>query len=428
MPLSRVLLSIFLALVSITPLPADETARPAKVRVVKDRSGWVLKVNDKPFYIKGIACNEGLLDGVDYLKLVAAAGANTVRIYGDAAPEYLDLARQHGLMVNVGFWTNAIRLHSKESYRNPLHTLELKKKILAYVRWLKDHPAVLAWTLGNETFIFSDAEEERRAYGRFLEDIVKAVHQEDPNHPVIYASSYTRCLPYLKKFVPSIDIIGVNVTGGAGPAISWAERNDFDRPVIVTEFAPLGSWETRQDANQMPYDPFDQFKADTYLSSWRQMQANPRSCIGGFAFVMGGFRNQDSLTWYNMNYGELRRAGYWMVRELYTGRKPENRPPKIVDFFVDPKSGLKPGSWTSVRVRVSDPESDPLTYDYFLTNIAKDPLIVEKAAFFPGGVRSSEPGAAEVQVPQEQGTYRIYVGIKDGQGNIAIADRTVRVD
>jgi hypothetical protein len=415
--------------ISVSQLSSLSTAssQPIKVTLSKEASGWVMRVDGQPFYIKGVSCNDGMADGVDYLALVAGTGANTVRLYGDATQEYLDLAQKHGLKVNVGFWTNAIRLKTKESYRDLKYTADLKRKALALVRQFKDHPAVLTWTMGNETFIFTEKEEEREAYGRFLEDLVQAIHQEDPNHPVIYSSSYTRCLPYLKRLVPSIDIVGVNVTGGAGGAIAWAQKNDFDRPVIVTEFAPLGAWEMRKDPNDQPYDQFDHLKAEMYTSSWRQMQANPQACIGGFAFVMGGFRNQDSLTWYNMNYGELKRWGYWTVHEIYTGKKPENRPPKITNITVDPIQKLKRGNRTTLKLTAADAENDPLTYDYFITNIANDPLIVEKPTFYPADPQSSEPGVATLQVPKKRGIYRIYGKVNDGQGNTAIADRTIQV-
>lgn len=425
----RKLISHLLLILLLFPHPlfAADTG-PAVVRTEKTPSGWVLKVNDQPFYIKGISCNDGLVDGVDYLQMAAEAGANTVRIYGDATETYLDLAQQHGLKVNVGFWTNAIRGKTKESYQNAKFTAALKTKALDYIRRFKNHPAVLVWTVGNEAFIFSEKEEERVAYGHFLEDLVQAIHREDPNHPVMYSSSYTRCLPYLKQYVPSIDWVGVNVTGGAGPAIAWAEKNDFDRPVVVTEFAPLGSWEMRKDPNNRPYDAFDHFKANDYNFSWRQIQGNSRSCIGGFAFVLGGFRNQDSLTWYNMNYHGLKRAGYWAVRELYTGLKPDNRPPKIVALTVNPINRLKPKQRTTLTTTASDPEGDALTYDYFITDIAHDPLVVEKPTFFPTDLQKLSPGSATLQVPRQRGIYRIYVGVKDGRGNIAIADRTIKVE
>lgn len=421
-------LAISVALLAAPAYSLSSKPGPSKVSVEHGATGWELTVNGHPFYIKGVACNDGLVDGVDYLKMVAETGANAVRVYGDVTDEYLNLAQRYGLMVNVGFWTDAVRSHSTISYRDNAYTRSQREAALAYVRRFKNHPSVLSWTLGNETFIFSEPEQEREAYGAFLADLVKAVHKEDPYHPIVYSSSYTRDLPYLKRFVPDIDIVGVNVTGGAGPAVAWVERNGFDKPVIVSEFAPLGAWEMRKDPNNMPYDPFDHMKADLYRSSWRQMQANPKSCIGGFAFVLGAFRNQDSLTWYNMNYGELKRSGFWTVRELYTGEKPVNAPPKISAFSVSPIEHLAAGSRTHVHTEVMKMTDSPLTYDYMVTNIANDPLIVEKPIFFPTDPKSSTPGDADVKVPEKPGTYRIYVGVKDNHGNIAIANRTIHVE
>jgi len=348
---------------------------PFSVHTVQTPSGWELQVNGQPYYIRGIACNEAVGDkGEDLLALVAQAGAQTVRIYGDATDDYLNRAEKNGLKVNVGFWLNAIRLGSRESYRDPNHCAELKRKALDYVRRFKNHPAVLMWTMGNEVFSFTDNEQEKEAFGHFLEDLVQAIHQEDPNHPVLYASSYTRCLSDLKRWVPDIDIIGVNVTGGAGAATHWGERNGFDRPVVVSEFAPLGSWEQRKDVNGMPYDPLDQFKAENYVSSWRQIQSNPRSCVGGFAFVMGGLRNQDSLTWYNMNYGNLRRAGYWAIDELYTGKKALNHPPKITRLAVNPVSDVKPGGRVTMQVEAADADGNPLSFDCGKTDLLSRPV------------------------------------------------------
>jgi hypothetical protein len=413
--------------VSFVPF-ASAAAKPVSVQAVKRAGSWTLLVDDQPFYIKGIACNEAMGEkGEDFLKLVADAGANTVRVYGDVTKDYLDRAQQYGLKVDVGFWFNAIRLGTKESYRNVHHRQTLKKEALAYIRKFKNHPAVLAWTLGNEVFSFTSSDEEKEAFGMFLEDVVQAAHREDSHHPVIYASSHTRCLPFLKKWVPSIDIVGVNVTGGAGAATHWAAAHSFDRPVIVTEFAPLGSWEQRKDPNGASYDPLDQMKAENLLSSWRQIQANPKTCIGGFAFVMGGFRNQDSLTWYNMNYGLLKRASYWTIYELYTGKKPLNQPPKISMLSVTPISGIKKGGRIEMHVEASDPEGSALAYDYFVTNIAKDPLLVEKPTFYPADPKPMGPGTARVRVPNAPGLYRVYASVTDGHGNIAIADRSILV-
>jgi hypothetical protein len=426
--MNPLLRSLSVGLLVVLPVSAAVDTAPAEVHTAKIASGWSLLVNSRPYYVKGIACNDMTGDqGEDFLKMAAEAGANTVRIYGDVTPEYLERAQKYGLMVNVGFWFNAIRLQSKESYRDAAHCQMLHDQALAYVRKFKTYPAVLTWTMGNEVFSFSDAPEEKAAFGAFLETLVKDIHKEDPNHPVLYASSYSRCLKDLKKYAPDIDIVGVNVTGGAGSAIHWVEQNDFDKPVLVTEFAPFGSWEQRKDVNGGAYDPFDQFKADNYQSSWRQIQANPKTCIGGFAFMLGAFRNQDSLTWYNMNYGNLKRAGYWMIRELYTGQKPSFPIVKITSLEVTPMANVTPGSRIHMKATTGDAASATLHYDYFITNIASDPLIVEKPTFYPPDVKSSTAGVATIKAPTAPGVYRVYAMVTDGHGNVAIADRTIKV-
>src|ERR1019366_1125442 len=100
--------------------------------------------------------------------------------------------------------------------------------------------------------------------------------------------------------------------------------------------------------------------------SWRQILASPRTCIGGFAFALGGFRNQDSLTWYNMNFGDLKRAGYWAVQEIFTGQKPAVAFPKVSLFTVEPSSGVAPGNRVELELRATAPDPAALTYDYFI--------------------------------------------------------------
>jgi hypothetical protein len=420
--------ALILLLFSSAPQSNATTAGASVVRLQKDAAGWHLLLNGSPYYVKGISCNDATGDhGEDFLKMAADAGANTVRIYGEVTPEYLDRAAANGLHVNVGFWLNAIRGKTSESYRDKKFCKALRRKALDYVRKYKDHPALLTWTLGNEVFIFTESDKEREAFGRFLKDLIQAVHQEDPNHPIIYASSYTRCLPYLKRWAPDIDIVGVNVTGGAGSAIRWCDKNDFDKPVIVTEFAPFGAWEQRKDVNDLPYDPFDQFKADNFQSSWRQIVSIPERCIGGFAFVLSGLRNQDSLTWYNMNYGGLKRAAYWTLSQIYTGKRPPHPVPKIVAMNASPVSEVKGGEDIEITVKAADTEPVKLTYEYFITNIAKDPLIVQKPVFYPPSTTALGDGHARVKAPKEPGAYRLYAEVEDPYGNVAIADRSLKV-
>ena len=76
-----------------------------------------------------------------------------------------------------------------DSYRDAAFCKKEKARALAYVKQMKDHPALLFWNLGNEVFTFTEKLEEREAFGRFLEDLIKTVHHEDPAHPVVFAAA-----------------------------------------------------------------------------------------------------------------------------------------------------------------------------------------------------------------------------------------------
>ena len=422
--MKRAFFSLLLSWVLAAPL----LAAPRKVTVVKDAQGWQLEVDGRPFFVKGVGCNRAEGEkGEDYLGMARDMGANAVRTWGDAPRSYLDRAEEDGLMVDLGIWLNPIRGGTSESYTDPGHREGLKNMILAYVREMKDHPALLTWNIGNEVFAFTDDQDEKKAFGQFLEEIVKAVHQEDPNHPVVYSSPYTRDLPYLKEWVPDLDIVGVNVYGAFSPVASWLTHEHFDKPLLATEFGPLGGWDLNKDKNDVPYDPPDQLKASDYLSLWRQIEAVKGRSIGGFAFVLGDQRNQDSLTWCNINFGELKRQSYWTLYQSYTGKKPEFAAPKITQFEVENSTGAPSGSRISVKVTASAQAGQELKYSYFITGMANDPLIVEPPKYYPVELQEISPGVAQLKVPDDPNIYRVYAAVSDTHGSVAIANRSIRV-
>lgn len=418
-----------IALLLLTALSTLSFAKGSKVKVVKNDAGsWDLMVNGEPFEVKGIGCNQAQGEkGEDYIQMAQEMGANTLRTWGDTPRAYLDRAQKAKLKVDVGIWINPIRSGSPESFKDGGYLAGLKATILNYVEGMKDHPALLAWNIGNEVFAYTEQEDERIAFGQFLNDLIKAVHDEDPEHPVVYAASSTKDLPYLQKYVPALDIVGANIYGSFSPVLGWMRSHQYEKPLLVTEFGPLGSWDQSKDTNGMAYDPFDQLKAANYESLWRQIEAASEQSLGGIAFVLGEPRNQDSLTWFNVNLGEDRREAYWRLYTLYTGLKPDNRPPKIFEFRMDVGGGIGAGEKFTVSASAKDPEDDELDYSYFITSIASDPLIVEPPKYFPVEVEALGPGRTRLEAPKEVGTYRVYVAVKDGKGNVAVANRVLEV-
>jgi hypothetical protein len=420
-------LSVAGALLNLGILTAAAFGADA-VRVLKTPSGWQLRVGERPFWVKGIGCNEARGEkGEDYLRMARDMGANALRTWGGAPRSYLDQAHAYGLKVHLGIWINPIRSGMTESYRDQTFCDRLSSEILGYVNEMKDHPALLAWIIGNETFRFTERDDEREALGAFLERVVGAVHQADPRHPVVYASAETDDLPFLQKYAPSIDIVGVNEYGGLPSVFRWMKEHAYDRPVLVTEYGPAGGWELNKDGNGLPYDPSDQLKAANYVSRWREIEAERNRCLGGIAFLLGEQRNQDSLTWFNVNFGDQKREAYWALSKLYGGQAPAQPGPKITAIRLEPAADTRSGDPVTVAASVSSLHPDALRYRYFITDIAKDPLLVVPPRFFPTQETAGPPGRAELHSPNEPGLYRVYAAVSDGQGNVAIADRSLRV-
>jgi hypothetical protein len=418
------LTSLFLILsLAAPPLSA------APVQLLKSAAAWHLEVAGQPFFIKGVGCNGARgAHGEDYLRMARDVGANAVRTWGIVPGWYFDQARVNGLLVDAGVWFNPVRNETPDSYMDPHYRRRLTLETLAYVRQMKNHPALLSWNLGNEVFSHMESEQERTAFGKFLKELVDAVHKEDPNHPVIYSSpDGTSELRYLKAYVPNLDIVGINTYGGYLSVLHWLEANAYDKPVIATEFGCRGATHQPRDRNNVPEDPFDQHKAHDYASAWRQIEGSRDQSLGGFAFVIGSQRNQDSLTWFNLNYGRERRQAFWELYTLYTGNRPANACPRIDAMNIEPAGSLAPGAWATVRTVASDPDGDQLHYRYFITNIATDPLMVEPPRFYPTPVIRTDPGEAGIVVPDDPGTYRVYVLVSDGHDNVAVADRSIRV-
>ena len=207
-----------------------------KVTINGSKGCWELKVNGNPFFIKGAGCGEYLgKNNEDYLKLAREMGANCVRTWGidQGTKEYLDKAAQYGLLVDAGIWMNVPDPERKITYTGRSDFVdEMRAEALDYVRRFKDHPAILMWNVGNEVLFFTGDENERIAFCRFLDNLIQEIKRIDPDHPVVYAAAAFMNLKYLEQYVPSLDILGMNMYGSVRAAHSGWLALDTDRPYI----------------------------------------------------------------------------------------------------------------------------------------------------------------------------------------------------
>ena len=121
------------------------TQTPSVVKVVKNNGAYQLNVNGEPFDVKGVGLN--YIEGSDYAAL-KAAGGNAFRTWdSDKADEDLAAAKEHGLMVAMGFDTQK-ELHDFD-YNDEQAVAEQFEQFKKVVQKYKDHPNLLTWIVAN---------------------------------------------------------------------------------------------------------------------------------------------------------------------------------------------------------------------------------------------------------------------------------------
>ena len=132
-----------------------EAAASSTDRVAAD--GKFLRVNEARFLVKGVTYGTFAPDADGYqfppirqvaedFRRMAELGLNTVRLYTPPRRDLLDEATRHGLRVMVGLsWSQHVAFLDHRASRR-----RIERDVLAHVRALGDHPAVLLFALGNE--------------------------------------------------------------------------------------------------------------------------------------------------------------------------------------------------------------------------------------------------------------------------------------
>jgi hypothetical protein len=404
-------------------------AADVKVIEFERGRGWMLSVDKKPFYIHGVGC--GLSrgkKGEDYLLMAKEVGANSVRTWGvdQGNQEYLDSAWSKGLHVDAGIWINWAESEKGISYLNKNAYVDGKRaEALAYIQRFKDHPAILMWNVGNEAIYFSKSEGEKIALARFLETLIQDIHRIDPNHPVVYTSAGNFDFPYLEKYVPSLDIVGSNVYGTVRSTQSYMESHGFDKPYLITEFGPRLPSDMNRDVNHMPEELEDYQKATIYKSFIEQIESFEGDNLGGYVFQLGE-STQESMTWWNINEGLLKRQSYWAVYEAYHHKKAPTFAPKLRRMILSKQKDIKPGEEISVQVELKDGNKAGLEYNYRLSTSSFNVLLYYVNDYVDAQVAGTGP-QVKVRAPMKEGVYRVYVFVSDGNGNASSLNKTIEV-
>lgn len=410
---------------SLLALTALALAAPSKVEVVPTEgphgAGFEWRVDGEPFVLKGAG------GSYDKEKL-AAAGATAFRTWGVGpdTPMILDEAERLGLKVVLGIWLGHER-HGFD-YGDPEQVKTQLETARQAVLRFRDHPALLAWGVGNEMEGFAEGDDPQ--IWRAVEDIAAMIQRLDANHPTITVTAEIggARVRLVHELCPSIDVVGINSYGGARSLPKRYREAGGSKPYLVTEFGPPGAWETSKTAWGAPEELTSTEKAKVYAEAYRVLAEDPL-CVGSFAFTWG-FKQEATATWFGMVLPDGTKLGAVDAMAEAWGRPSKNSSPEISRLRLSAATGA-PTATITAQVDVRDPEGDPLETTWVLYD--------ETPEYMTGGdFRPTPPHHPEVLVettkttatlrlPERPGGYRLYAFVRDGQGGGAVANAPIRV-
>ena len=281
--------------------------QPRKVTISNGR----MYVDGHEFYVKGAAATMCYSHMAKY-------GANVCRIYSASKQTrgILDELYESGLMCYVGLPAKAYSSFSpgEPTYDDPTYRAAAIASVMQIVEYLKDHPAVLCWSLGNELEIYGNA--AREGYYKYYGELADALHKVDPDHPVTAAftdipSAFK--LSMIKEHCPNLDFLSFNsyynvlkkhAASSAQPYTQVLQENGWSKPYMITEFGPTGTWvrddeELKTRINE--WGALIQLTSDQAAEKYiecAKLIRNYRNCLGGFAFLWGYQTHGQVLGWY----------------------------------------------------------------------------------------------------------------------------------
>jgi hypothetical protein len=390
-----------------------------------DDGGWRLLRGGEPWVIRGAG-------GDASKEALAAAGGNTFRTWGvdPELGEQLDEAHRLGLAVVVGHWLGHER-HGFD-YDDLDAVAEQFERVRRDVLAHKDHPAVLMWGIGNEAEGFEEGDDA--AYWSHLQALAAMVKDLDPHHPTmsVTADIGGRRVEAVHRLCPDIDVFGVNTYGGLPSLPERYRAVGGEKPIVITEFGPPGTWETGRNAFGVPPELTSTAKAAIYRDAYTKGFLDAGDlCLGGFAFLWGQ-KMEATATWFGMFLpsGE-KLAAVDAMTEIWTGTPPADLCPEIRSLTVLGSDVVAPGDVVEVVLDVVDPEGGAVTVDWEIRSESEVYETGGDAQSLPfaldGVITASSTTGATLTMPGG-GLYRLYAFARDGNGGAATANVPLSVD
>ena len=377
--------------------------------------------NGGPYYIKGAGAK-------DHFDLLVNSGANSIRIWSTNNSSLLDSAHQHDLTVTLGLHVRPERsgMDYNNEYAVKGQIEKLKNEVLKY----KDHPALLVWGIGNEV----DLKYSNFKVWETIEILAKFIKEVDPNHPTmtVIAGVDPSKAYYIKKYCPSVDILGLNVYGSIENAGANLRKFNWDKPYIVTEWGVNGPFEAKTTSWKAKVEPPNGFKADQRLRRYQELIVEDKErCLGSYCFLWGQ-KQESTATWHGMflKNGNPTEA-VDVMHYCWKGEWPNSRAPSIRDISLENIGWRKdhiiePSKQATVKIEYSKYNNNKVYIEYVLYPEAFSNKIGGDIQKSPDPipfeiVRQTENKLIFIS-PKKKGAYRLFAFVKNDKGQSSVAN------
>ena len=394
----------------------------SKVEVTKNASGnFELQRNGVPYYIKGAGAK-------DHFDLLVKSGANSIRVWSTNNKALLDSAYQHGLTVTLGLYVRPERsgMDYNNEYAVKGQIEQLKNEVLKY----KDHPALLVWGIGNEV----DLRYSNFKVWETIEILAKYIKEVDPNHPTmtVTAGIDPSKAFYIKKYCPSVDILGLNVYGSIENAGANLRKFNWDKPYIVSEWGVNGPFEAKKTSWKAKIEPPNGLKADQRLRRYKELiEKDIERCLGSYCFLWGQ-KQESTATWHGMflSNGKPTEA-VDVMRFCWTGEWPQSRAPSIKDISLENIGWRKdhilaPSVQATLNVKYLKYNNKKVIVEYALYPEAFSNKIGGDIQKSPDPIKFDIVNQSDDELtfisPKKKGAYRLFAYVKNEKGQSSVAN------
>jgi hypothetical protein len=304
--------------------------KPVKVVVTKSNDGKFQLLRDgQPYFVRGAG-------GSAFPDRIAAYGGNSIRIWGSKEGQrVLDSAHKYGLTVLMGL--DVARERHGFDYNDTNAVRKQLERLRAEVLKYRNHPALLAWGIGNEL----NLRYQNPKVWDAVNAIAKMIHELDSNHPVctVLAGINKDLVTQLKERCTEIDFLSVNTYGDLAGLPQNIRNTGWTGAYMVTEWGPTGHWESLTTPWKSAIEETSSEKAAVYKSRYEYSVAKDKEhCLGSYVFLWGQ-KQERTPTWYGLftEKGEESEV-IDMMQYMWSGSWPENLAPHIYSLQVNNKN------------------------------------------------------------------------------------------